>query len=127
MKDLAPGIHRQRMVAEFTLRRHVRVADAELFSPRLASAMGMSVLDLDISGKCPLGLAVMCHWDYSGWSLMCWDYPDGTGFASLDLHSCKPFAYVTVTAVIRGHFGPDLLHLVHEPVLPGMARTPASA
>src|SRR5690348_3498208 len=115
------------MVAEFTLRRHVTISDAGRLSHRLATAMGMRILDLDISEKCPLGLAVMCHWDYSGWSLMAWDLEDGTGFASLDLHSCKPFAYVTVLSVIRGNFGPDLLHLVHEPVLPALARTPAPA
>ena len=119
MKDLAGGIHRQRMVIEFTLGRHITEDDAGPFSGQLARAMKMTVLDLVTSNRSGFGPAVMCHWEYSGWALMGWNYADGTGFATVDIHSCRPFDYMTAVAVTQAYFRPDQIE--YSPILASLA------
>lgn len=122
MPNLAPGIHRQRMAAEFRHPDVITKPAIEDFSDVLKAAMGMRVIDLSISMADGFGLGAGCHWDFSGWSLMCWDgTPDDEGpFATLDLHSCKPYDPHTVLAVITGQFHPT--KLVWGLVLPEFAR-----
>lgn len=119
MKDLAEGIHRQRLVIEFTVRRWITTGDAEPYSGQLSRAMKMTVLDLVTSDRSGFGPAVMCHWEYSGWALMGWNLPDGTGFATVDLHSCQPFDYMTAVAVTQAYFRPDQIE--YSPVLASLA------
>jgi hypothetical protein len=61
----------------------------------------------------------MCHWEYSGWALMGWNLPDETSFATVDIHSCRPFDYVTAVAVTQALLRPDRIE--YSPVLSGLA------
>ncbi len=121
MRNLAPDIHRQRMIAEW--RQHVPVSEPAIraFSVYLAGRMAMEVIDLSVSYADPFGLGAGCHWKYSGWSLMAWDAPDDGGlpFATLDLHCCKPYDYQTVITCIEVFFRPA--ELAWAPVLPELA------
>lgn len=116
MFDLAPRIHRQRMVMEFR-RQDGWITEEEIrrFSAELAGDMGMNVIDLSVTMAGGYGLAGMCHWDFSGWALMAWDQPGGSAFATIDLHSCKPFDYQLAVTIAHRIFRPG--SLVWRPVL----------
>jgi hypothetical protein len=117
MFDLAPYIHRQRMVMEF--RRDAGwVTEGEIreYSAALAAAdaLDMHVIDLSVTMAAGCGFAGMCHWDFSGWSLMAWDQAGNRAFATIDLHSCKPFDYQLAVTATHRVFRPDVL--VWKPV-----------
>lgn len=116
--NLAPAIHRQRMVIEFRCPRHVREDDIAPYFTGLAQELGMQVLDIFTSHAPGCGWAGMVHWDFSGAALMAWDEPDG-GFVTVDMHSCKPFPYEAAVGYTGKFFCATALEA--WPVLPGLA------
>jgi hypothetical protein len=122
MENLAPHIHRQRMVVEFRRRGWITEAMIAPYFTGLAKTLGMNVLDVFTSLAPGAGWAGMVHWDFSGAALMAWDEPGDVGFGTVDLHSCKPFTYTDAVECTRGYF--EATDLAWHPVLPDLASHP---
>ncbi len=120
VENLAPHIHRQRMVIEFRRTGWISEDMIAPFFTGLAERLGMNVLDIFTSLAPGAGWAGMVHWDFSGAALMAWDEPGDTGLGTVDLHSCKPFRYADAADYTREYFGASVL--VWEPVHPDLAR-----
>lgn len=94
MRNLAPQIHRQRMIIEgWTPERPGQEElRSYLLGLSLPEVMAMHIISIDTSDSA-YGPAAMCHWDYSGVAVMVWYMSHGGSFVSVDIHSCKPYSY----------------------------------
>lgn len=90
MKDLAPTIHRQRLVIEGYPSRPISDSDIKEYLTKLAVVTDMTVLTEPVT-HCSdkFGWAGWVHWETSGAHFYAWEQP--LLFFSVDIYTCKPF------------------------------------
>jgi S-adenosylmethionine decarboxylase len=101
--DLAPRIHRQRLVIEGTL--PVRIDDRRIrdYLRLLGERTDMRVLHVPVTHLSPsYGWAGWVHWETSGAHFYAWDQP--LLFFSVDIYTCKPFDPVDAVAFTEDYF-----------------------
>lgn len=88
--DLAPMIHRQRMVVEGYPKRPVTDEDIRTYLSRLSTELGMITLLPPVTHRSDrYGWAGWIHWETSGAHFYAWEQP--ILFFSVDIYTCKPF------------------------------------
>jgi hypothetical protein len=104
VRDLAPGIHRQRLVVEGSVTAPITAEDIVGYLTELAQVTKMQVLTEPVTHRSPLyGWAGWVHWETSGAHLYAWDAPHR--FFSVDIYTCKAFDPDAVTAFTADFFG----------------------
>ena len=90
MPDLAPMIHRQRLVVEGTCARPI---DAEMivdYLTQLSEVTDMTTLITPVTHRSDMyGWAGWIHWETSGAHFYAWEQP--VLFFSVDIYTCKAF------------------------------------
>jgi S-adenosylmethionine decarboxylase len=90
MPDLAPTIHRQRLIIEGLCDDPIGAADICDYLQGLSDVCGMKVLADPVTHRSDrYGWAGWIHWETSGAHFYAWDEPDC--FFSVDLYTCKAF------------------------------------
>ena len=90
MRDLAPEIHRQRLVVEGLCPQPIDAASIREYLSQLSKAIDMVELMEPVTHQSPLyGWAGWIHWETSGAHFYAWDDPR---FFSVDVYTCKPFS-----------------------------------
>lgn len=94
MPDMAPMIHRQRLVVE-GLVDDVITADAiSAYLSRLSTVLDMKALMEPTTHRSDqFGWAGWIHWETSGAHFYAWEQP--LRFFSVDIYTCKPFNPLT--------------------------------
>jgi hypothetical protein len=88
--DLAPMIHRQRMVIEGTSDAPITDGDIVQYLRELGDVTGMLVLSDPVTHRSDrYGWAGWVHWETSGAHFYAWETP--LIFFSVDIYTCKPF------------------------------------
>lgn len=88
--DLAPGIHRQRMVIEGYPSRVITSQDIEQYLSELSHALDMKTILHPVTHRSEeFGWAGWIHWETSGAHFYAWEVP--LLFFSVDIYTCKPF------------------------------------
>jgi hypothetical protein len=103
MRDLAPEIHRQRLVIEGLVTAPILEEDIKVYLKELGSITDMCVLTEPVTHQSPLyGWAGWVHWESSGAHFYAWDVP--RLFFSVDIYTCKAFAPDAVVAFTQRYF-----------------------
>jgi hypothetical protein len=88
--DLAPDIHRQRLVVEGLVTSPISAEDIVCYLKDVGRLTGMRVLTEPVTHRSPLyGWAGWVHWETSGAHFYAWDTP--RRFFSVDIYTCKAF------------------------------------
>lgn len=104
MPDLAPMIHRQRLVIEGYCDAPISAEAISAFLTELSDTIGMVTLVEPVTHKSPLyGWAGWIHWETSGAHFYAWDQP--LLFFSVDVYACKPFEARDAVDLAARHFG----------------------
>jgi hypothetical protein len=91
MRDLAPEIHRQRLVVEGLPARPIGADDIVDYLSELSNVLDMSALMEPMTHSSPkFGWAGWIHWETSGAHFYAWDVP--RLFFSVDIYTCKAFS-----------------------------------
>jgi hypothetical protein len=89
-RDLAPEIHRQRLVVEGTCPEPIDALHIRQYLQRLARVCDMRALTRPVTHRSPrYGWAGWIHWETSGAHFYAWEQP--RLFFSVDIYTCKPF------------------------------------
>jgi hypothetical protein len=108
VRDLAPAIHRQRLVIEGVPDRPISDADIVEYLRLLTKVLDMSPLMEPVTHRSPqYGWAGWTHWETSGAHFYAWDTP--LLFFSVDVYTCKPFHNGEAVAFTRDFFGADTI------------------
>jgi S-adenosylmethionine decarboxylase len=103
-RDLAPQIHRQRLVVEGAPARTISDVDIRTYLAQLAEVTAMIPLMDPVTHSSPTyGWAGWTHWETSGAHFYAWDQPQL--FFSVDIYTCKPFDSDEVVEFTREFFG----------------------
>jgi hypothetical protein len=103
MRDLAPEIHRQRLVVEGLVSAPIAEEDIVLYLKQLGALTDMVVLTEPVTHRSPqYGWAAWVHWETSGAHFYAWDVP--RLFFSVDVYTCKPFNPETVRDFTAQYF-----------------------
>jgi hypothetical protein len=106
MKDLAPTIHRQRLVIEGIPSAVITSEKIVAYLSTLSGVLGMQTLMEPLAHLSPkFGWAGWIHWETSGAHLYAWDDP--LLFFSVDIYTCKPFQDEDAVAFTRTFFAAD--------------------
>jgi hypothetical protein len=106
MPDLAPMIHRQRLVIEGRCPKPVSDGDIRTYLSELSSVCGMKTLLDPVTHRSDLyGWAGWIHWEASGVHFYAWEKP--LLFFSVDIYTCKPFAPEAVIQFTTDFFRAD--------------------
>lgn len=90
MRDLAPMIHRQRLVVEGTCLDTITDAAIRDYLSQVSAITAMRVLMEPMTHRSDrYGWAGWIHWETSGAHFYAWDHP--VRFFSVDIYTCKPF------------------------------------
>lgn len=90
MKDLAPSIHRQRLIIEGYPAKAITAEEIVDYLSQLSEVTGMIKLTTPVTHQSPLyGWAGWIHWETSGAHFYAWDEP--LLFFSVDIYTCKAF------------------------------------
>jgi hypothetical protein len=104
MPDLAPMIHRQRLVIEGYCDEPITAGAITRFLRELSDEIGMVTLIDPVTHRSPLyGWAGWIHWETSGAHFYAWEEP--LLFFSVDVYACKPFRAEDAVALAARHFG----------------------
>ena len=91
-RDLAPMIHRQRMVIEGYPEKSISDDDIKTYLSELSGVLGMVKLCEPVTHQSPkYGWAGWIHWETSGAHFYAWDDP--LLFFSVDIYTCKEFCF----------------------------------
>lgn len=102
-RELAPMIHRQRLVVEGVPAGPISDADIRDYLTQLAVVTDMVTLIEPVTHRSPTyGWAGWTHWETSGSHFYAWDEP--MLFFSVDIYTCKPFDPDTVVAFTAEYF-----------------------
>lgn len=108
MKDLAPHIHRQRLVIEGTRAVHLSREDIEEYLSALAPRLDMTALTEPVTHRSDrFGWAGWIHWETSGCHVYAWD--EDPAFFSVDIYTCKSFAVTDAVAYTNEIWKPEEL------------------
>lgn len=89
-RDLAPTIHRQRLVIEGYPKAAITDEDIKRFLSRLSHELDMKELIEPVTHRSDTyGWAGWIHWETSGAHFYAWEQP--LLFFSVDIYTCKPF------------------------------------
>lgn len=103
MRDLAPGIIRQRLVVEGTVTSPIGATGIVEYLKTIGELAGMRVLTEPVTHLSPLyGWAGWVHWETSGAHFYAWNAPDL--FFSVDMYACKHFDTEPVVDFTRRFF-----------------------
>ena len=103
VRDLAPHIHRQRLVVEGSVTSPITAEDIVRYLKELGRVTDMSVLTEPVTHQSPMyGWAGWVHWETSGAHFYAWDEPHQ--FFSVDIYTCKAFDADKVTAFTAEFF-----------------------
>ena len=90
MKDLAPEIHRQRLVIEGYPANPISDDDIKNYLSKMSEVLEMNKLQEPVTNlSSRYGWAGWIHWENSGAHFYAWESP--TLFFSVDIYTCKPF------------------------------------
>ena len=90
-KDLAPEIHRQRLVIEGYPAKAISDSDITSYLEQLAPKLDMVVLTKPVTHRSDkYGWAGWVHWETSGTHFYAWEQP--ILFFSVDIYTCKAFS-----------------------------------
>jgi S-adenosylmethionine decarboxylase len=104
MRDLAPEIHRQRLVVEGLPDRNLGADDIRAYLAELSDVLGMETLLEPVTHRSPTyGWAGWIHWEASGAHFYAWDQP--RRFFSVDVYACKPFEVLAAVEFTRTFLG----------------------
>jgi hypothetical protein len=104
MRDLAPGIVRQRLVVEGSVISPISAEDIVRYLKDVGRLTQMRVLTEPVTHRSPTyGWAGWVHWETSGAHFYAWDQP--YKFFSVDIYTCKAFDPDAVTAFTTEFFG----------------------
>lgn len=93
--DLAPQIHRQRLVVEGLVDEPLEEEHITAYLSGLSTVCDMTVLQEPVTNKSSrYGWAGWVHWEASGAHLYAWDGPPP--FFSVDVYTCRRFDPVEV-------------------------------
>jgi hypothetical protein len=108
VQDLAPAIHRQRLVIEGIPNRSISEVDIVEYLKILAKVLDMSPLMEPVAHLSPkFGWAGWTHWETSGAHFYAWDTP--LLFFSVDIYTCKAFHNVEAVNFTRDFFGAETI------------------
>lgn len=103
MRDLAPTIHRQRMVIEGNLDTPIQPEAIKAYLSELSDVIGMVTLLEPVTHQSDrYGWAGWIHWETSGAHFYAWDEP--RPFFSVDIYTCKEFDPVAAAAFTARYF-----------------------
>jgi S-adenosylmethionine decarboxylase len=106
MPDLAPMIHRQRLVIEGRPPGTIGADAISEYLVLLGEEIGMTVLTEPVTHRSETyGWAGWVHWETSGAHFYAWDHP--TRFFSVDIYTCKPFDPHHAVAVTATFFSAE--------------------
>lgn len=101
--DLAPMIHRQRLVVEGTCPRPITDAEIRDYLRALGDVTDMVVLTEPVTHRSDrYGWAGWVHWETSGAHFYAWEQP--LLFFSVDIYTCKAFEPDAVVRFTRDFF-----------------------
>jgi S-adenosylmethionine decarboxylase len=107
-RDLAPSIHRQRLVVEGTCVEPIGAERIVEYLSRLSDVCGMQTLMPPVTHRSDeYGWAGWIHWATSGAHFYAWESP--VLFFSVDIYTCKRFDPVAVARFTREFFDADEL------------------
>ncbi|MPY93035.1 MAG: hypothetical protein GEV08_08205 [Acidimicrobiia bacterium] len=108
LRDLAPMIHRQRLVMEGTPRAAIDDAQIRTYLRGLSDVCAMHVLIEPVTHRSDrFGWAGWVHWETSGAHFYAWEDP--LLFFSVDVYTCKPFSPPAAMAYTSRFFGASQL------------------
>ena len=111
MRDLAPDIHRQRLVIEGIPRSPIMADDIRDYLSKMSETLEMTVLREPVTNlSSQYGWAGWIHWETSGAHFYAWDQP--RLFFSVDIYTCKKFDVAAALRLTRDFFG--IAELEHE-------------
>jgi hypothetical protein len=103
MPDLAPMIHRQRLVVEGTMSHPIGSGEIRDYLRELGAVIDMTVLTEPVTHRSArYGWAGWVHWETSGAHLYAWEQP--LLFFSVDIYTCKPFDPLDVVRFTGPYF-----------------------
>ncbi len=103
MKDLAPSIHRQRLIIEGYQAKSISDTDIKDYLSKLSVVTGMIELTTPVTHRSDLyGWAGWIHWETSGAHFYAWDDP--LLFFSVDIYTCKAFDAKKTVAFTKEYF-----------------------
>ena len=109
--DLAPDIHRQRMIVEGTLHNAFNPVDMVTYCLEISEVLDMVPLgkpQTDFAEK--YGWCCWHHWKESGMHIYSWDDRDPK-FFSVDIYTCKKFRCLDVVSYTTEFFDDNLIKL----------------
>jgi S-adenosylmethionine decarboxylase len=107
-EDLAPNIHRQRLIIEGTCQQPIEASRIADYLIQLAKVCDMVPLIEPVTHRSDLyGWAGWVHWETSGAHFYAWDEP--TPFFSVDIYTCKAFEPAPAIEFTREFFQADRL------------------
>lgn len=102
-RDLAPHIHRQRLVIEGVPSAPIDDDGIRQYLARVTDVTEMTPLMEPVTHRSDrYGWAGWTHWETSGAHFYAWDDPQL--FFSVDIYTCKPFDAATVIEFTRDFF-----------------------
>ncbi len=103
MRDLAPKIHRQRLVVEGYPQQVISDEQIKDYLLQLSDVLEMNSLIEPVTHKSTkYGWAGWIHWENSGAHFYAWERPQL--FFSVDIYTCKPFDPDVARAFTQGYF-----------------------
>ena len=103
MTDLAPGIHRQRLVVEGLVDEAIGAEQIESYLAELSGVLGMTTVLAPVTHQSErFGWAGWIHWETSGAHFYAWEQP--VLFFSVDIYTCKPFSAENAVSFTRNFF-----------------------
>lgn len=103
--DLAPEIHRQRLVIEGLVEQSITDQQIKDYLTQLSAVTEMVPLMVPVTHRSDLyGWAGWIHWETSGAHFYAWDVP--RKFFSVDMYTCKAFNPSDAISFTREYFNP---------------------
>ena len=111
-KELAPAIHRQRMIIEGTLSSPLEPEAMSDYVMKITDVLNMTYVTAPILNYDEkYGWCAYMHWKESGIHMYAWD-SHSPPFFSVDIYTCKQFDPVDAVDFTEGFFGEDLIDIV---------------
>jgi S-adenosylmethionine decarboxylase len=108
VKDLAPDIHRQRLVIEGLPRHAISSEQIISYLSALSEVLDMTALMTPVTHRSPkFGWAGWVHWETSGAHFYAWEVPKL--FFSVDIYTCKAFSDEAAVAFTQKTFEAEVV------------------
>lgn len=105
MQDLAPTIHRQRLVIEGYPKQTITSKNIKEYLSGLSRVINMKRLNQPVTHRSDkFGWAGWIHWETSGAHFYAWEEPL---FYSVDIYTCKAFDPIVAVNFTKKFFSSD--------------------